>query len=356
MFTLINLPFARKPYKVKWRDPFTRQSRSHSFNSREEADHFIGSLGILFEKEKRLVSLAKRRERAKFDTRMTVADLVEEYLSGKDLRPVTRKAHGQHASHFLRLFGARRANSLQPGDLEAFAEAQKLRGVSAATIRLRIVIIKAAYSWGVKTGRIRFSPIRDFPTPRPRARRVAPPSLDELDRMYEHAPAHLRRVILLGLYLGARIGPSELFRLRWQHVDIRRGIILVPSAAKRAGDDMRLVPIRADLLPFLEAWRREDGACPWVINYRGREVKRINHAWRASRRKAGITRAITPYSLRHAYATQSLLSRADLGAVCQIMGHTSSKMVTEVYQHVEMALLIEAVSAAPPLACMRQAA
>ena len=50
------------------------------------------------------------------------------------------------------------------------------------------------------------------------------------------------------------------------------------------------------------------------------------------------------------------MSRADLGAVCQVMGHTSSKMVTEVYQHVEMALLIEAVSAAPPLACMRQAA
>ena len=33
------------------------------------------------------------------------------------------------------------------------------------------------------------------------------------------------RVILLGIYTGARIGPSELFSLKWDDVDLTRGVI-----------------------------------------------------------------------------------------------------------------------------------
>lgn len=348
-----DLPFSRKPYRITWRDPATRERRKIAFATSNERDAFAKSLAIIFAKERELIDRARRREKSLYDTRMTVSELVDAYLSGKDLRPITRKAHGHHARHFIRLFGTKRAISLTHGDLEAFTETQLLRGISRATIRLRIVIIKAAFNWGVATKRLKTSPIRDFATPRQKPRRVAPPSQDELDRMYTTAAGHVRRVILLGLYLGARIGPSELYKLKWEHVDLERGMVLMPSAAKRAGDDMRIVPVRQELLPYLAAWRAEDGDCPWVIHYRHKPVCRINHAWHKARTQAGIERRITPYMLRHAHATQALIGRADLGGVCSVMGHTSSKMVLEVYQHVDMYQLRAAVAAIGLLDCLR---
>ena len=42
---------------------------------------------------------------------------------------------------------------------------------------------------------------------------------------------------------------------------------------------------------------------------------------------------ITPYCLRHLFATEALANGADIGTVSKLMGHASPEMVLKHYQH-----------------------
>ena len=88
-----------------------------------------------------------------------------------------------------------------------------------------------------------------------------------------------------------------------------------------------------------------DQSCLW----RGRPVRCIGHAWHQARKAAGITRRITPYSLRHAMPTEALEHGADVKAVAEVMGHADPTMLLRVYQHTRYRLRKKAVNAAPGL-------
>lgn len=121
----------------------------------------------------------------------------------------------------------------------------------------------------------------------------------------------------------------------------------MPNADKGTQAGSRLVPIRDDMAAQFQKWRAADGNCPWVINYHGKQVKHIDHAWHKARIAAGIARRITPYSLRHAFATEALEHGADINAVAQIMGHSDPTMILKVYQYIRLHKLREAVNLIP---------
>ena len=154
------------------------------------------------------------------------------------------------------------------------------------------------------------------------------------------------RVILLGIYTGARIGPSELFSLKWDDVDLTHGVISMPNANKGSKLKKRDIPIRKDLIPTLARWQHQDADCPYVINWSGKPVRKIAAAWKTALQKSGI-RAIRPYDLRHAYATYSIRSGADIKTSAEIMGHENARMILEVYEHVDWAQKVRAIEGMP---------
>ena len=150
---------------------------------------------------------------------------------------------------------------------------------------------------------------------------------------------------------GARIGPSELFRLRWSDVDVETGVIRMPNAHKGAGEESRDVPIRDDVLDLLRRWHEEDRqtGCAYVIAYKGRPVRSISNGWHNALRRAGIARRIRPYDLRHAFASLALVYGADIKCVAETMGHKNITMLLSVYQHTLFEQRRRAVNAAPGL-------
>ena len=72
----------------------------------------------------------------------------------------------------------------------------------------------------------------------------------------------------------------------------------------------------------------------WCVHWHGRPVKSLKTAWKSALAKAGISRRIRPYDLRHAFATYALEAGADPGAVARIMGHSDTSMLRRNYQHV----------------------
>ncbi len=290
---------------------------------------------------------AKQRKR----DAMTARQLVEEYLAHQITRDVTRTSTRHHLNQLLALFGGWQARRVGAAQVQDFLAAQKARGVMISTAHHRVRLWRTVLAWAVETGRLSVSPLAGFRLHRPKARRIDPPTRAEAARMYRVAVPHIRRVIVLGMAAGPRIGPSELFRLTWADVELAAGYMRMPNAAKGAKEDSRIVPIRDDILPLLRAWEEEDrkAGCPWVIHWRGRPVRCIGHAWHQARMAAGITRRITPYSLRHAMPTEALEHGADVKAVAEVMGHTDPTMLLRVYQHTRYRLRKKAVNAAPGL-------
>ncbi len=281
---------------------------------------------------------------------VTARQLVEDYLEHLT-RDVTRTSTRHHLNQILAMFGGWQARRVGVAQVRAFLAAQRERGVMDSTAAHRVRLFRTVLTWATATGRLAASPLAGLRLHRPQARRIEPPTRAEAARMYRVAAPHVRRVIVLGMTAGPRIGPSELFRLAWDDVDLVAGTIRMPNAHKGAGADSRIVPVRDDIVPLLRRWAAEDAAlgCPWVIHWQGKPVRCIGHAWHTARRAAGITRRITPYSLRHAMPTEALEHGADVKAVAEVMGHADPTMLLRVYQHTRFRLRKKAVNAAPGL-------
>ena len=176
---------------------------------------------------------------------VTARQLVEDYLEHLT-RDATRTSTRHHLNQILAMFGGWQARRVGVAQVQAFLAAQRERGVMDSTAAHRVRLFRTVLTWATATGRLAASPLAGLRLHRPQARRIEPPTRAEAARMYRVAAPHVRRVIVLGMAAGPRIGPSELFRLAWDDVDLAAGIIRMPNAHKGAGADSRIVPVRDD--------------------------------------------------------------------------------------------------------------
>lgn len=97
---------------VTWRST-TGSVLSQGFESEQEARAFEQSLQLIAEKERALLKKRKREQGKR--QKMTVKDLLEQYLASQG-NPVTQKQNAYHAAYIVRAFGQRQAARLAPDD------------------------------------------------------------------------------------------------------------------------------------------------------------------------------------------------------------------------------------------------
>ena len=146
-------------------------------------------------------------------------------------------------------------------------------------------------------------------------------------RVMKHADAHVRWAIEVCFNLGVRSGDSELLSLRWSNVDWERKQVRVFG---RKTQTLRVIPVKD---AFLERLRemRAISRTEFLIEFRGKPVRRIQKAFRMACRRAGIEHSVRMYDLRHMFATYMLSNGADLAAVSKLLGHSSITMTANVY-------------------------
>lgn len=197
------------------------------------------------------------------------------------------------------------------------------------------------------------------------------PSRDELGRIF--AGLHGQVKLMAGLMYGSGLRVlCECCRIRVQDVDLEALTIRVWDGK---GAKCRLTVIPVLLVPALRrqiAWRKalhdqdlSDGA--GLVELPGRlkqkypkanrelgwqflfpsTVRRGQYRWhttdeaigkqlRAAVRAAGITKRVTPHTLRHAFATHALQSGNDIKTVQELLGHEDLN-TTAIYLHADAA-------------------
>ena len=327
----------KKKWIVTWKSHGT--SLRHECDSEQAALTFSQIQETIFHKEL-LLRTPKRQRKS-----ISVRELFDLHFLRCTKSRLTIKQDMYHAKPLLDFFARKMSSSINRADIATFCSEQKRDGKAQSTIHRRVSLLRSVIRWGIQEGLLS-SQLEQWNVPKGKRRRNPPPTASELSALLRVASPHIQRVILLGIYTGARIGPSELFSLTWDDVDLAHGVISMPSANKGGRLAKRDIPIRKELLPLLAQWQRQDGDCPYVISWAGKPVRKIGSAWKTAIRKAGI-RPFRPYDLRHAYATYAIRSGVDLKTSAEIMGHESARMILDVYEHVDWTQKVKAIEAMP---------
>ena len=336
-----------KTYQVYWNNPITGKRESKNYKSKKEAEK-ENSL-ILYRLEYERESFNK--EIAKESQHITLGELWIRYLDEKQFTSVNKRAYQGHMNHCLKLLGDKTVSDITVLDLDAVKDAfMKDKKICQATVHTRLILLRALIYYAVDKRII--EPIKFPKIPSANYKRFIPPNMEEIGRMYEAAPEHIKRVLILGSYFGARVGRCELLQLTWDDVDEIRKVLRIHGSRKNPNSPWREVPIREDLLPLFEQWKKKDkvNGVNYLISYKGKPIKAIKRSWKKTLEKAGITRRIRPYDLRHTFGTELIASGADIGTVASLMGHSSPEMLLHHYQYVLDRQKLSAVSLLPKCA------
>lgn len=151
----------------------------------------------------------------------------------------------------------------------------------------------------------------------------------------------LRDRAILELLFSSGLRVSELVNLNREHINLKRGEFMV----RGKGQKDRPVFISPEATEWLAAYldKRSDEAKPLFVRYSGaktgegesfritpRSVQRMVSGYAL---KAGITKQVSPHTLRHSFATDLLMNGADIRSVQSLLGH-SNIATTQVYTHV----------------------
>ncbi len=221
-----------------------------------------------------------------------------------------------------------------------FAETTALSKRSQARV---LSSLHSFYKWMIMEGEMTDNPSDAIEAPKLGKYLPAVLSVEEVDRLIaavdlDSAFGKRDRAMLETLYgLGLRV--SELVSLRISSIWTEQGFVSVIGK----GDKQRLVPLggmaRDAIRDYLEvrgpAADRESSDILF-LNRLGRALTRVAvfKMIKAYAVKAGISKEISPHTLRHSFATHLIENGADLRAVQEMLGHESI-LTTEIYTHID---------------------
>jgi len=172
-------------------------------------------------------------------------------------------------------------------------------------------------------------------------------------------PEGQRNKAMIEVMYSCGLRVSELVSLKISQVHKKEGFLRIIGK----GNKERLVPIGRKALKEIDLslpWRnslqqieRKDTDILF-LNRRGRRMTRVMVFMLVKdlATKAGITKNISPHTLRHSFATHLIEGGADLRAVQEMLGHESI-LTTEIYTHVDREYLRDVILRYHPRALKR---
>ncbi len=227
-------------------------------------------------------------------------------------------------------------------DLLAYMAARHA-GTRATTANRRLTVFRRYFRWALRERRVASDPTLKLLAAR-QALRV-PKTLSEaqvealLAAPDTASPLGLRDRCMLELMYASGLRVSELVGLKTVHLGLAEGVVHVLGK----GSKERLVPFGEAAQHWLRRWLSEGrsqllgrkSSDALFVTVRGEGMTR-QMFWRIVKQqaqRAGIAVALSPHTLRHAFATHLLNHGADLRAVQLLLGHADIGTTT-IYTHV----------------------
>jgi len=319
-----------------------------------------------------------RQPSSKTAKRPTFLQCVPAYIAyvgqDKGLAQNTQFAYRRDLSAFVtycRQNGISDTRDVKRQHISAFLAGLRAKGYKGASISRSLACLRGWFSWQKNTGITGSDPTEAFANPQ--KNKLLPQILtnEEINRMLAAADNSRDRLILELLY-GAGLRVSELVGLDRKDINMSQHYIRCLGK----GSKERIVPFGQKATEAVQSYVTElnerptpppqvrkpgrpkkpkhsmpapgssDPAAsksahahvrtqPLLLTGDGTRLSRLV-VWQVVRRiaiKCGITKKLSPHTLRHSFATHLLENGADLRAVQELLGH-SSVVTTQLYTHI----------------------
>jgi len=251
---------------------------------------------------------------------------------------------------FAREQGVEDPTQLEGGDLREFTFHLKDEGLAATSIRRAQSAVRTYFAFLLDEGVIEVDPTERMESPRTGRKLPDVLTPEEIERLIsaldDTKDSWSRDRAILEVLYGSGLRVSELTELPVRSVDLDEEVLLVFGK----GSKERLVPLGGAARRALEVYLRQlrpsldRGAAQGKVflNARGGPLSRMS-VWslvKETAERAGITKKVSPHTLRHSFATHLLEGGADLTVVQELLGHADIS-TTQIYTHVDREYLRE---------------
>ncbi|MEK9725127.1 MAG: tyrosine-type recombinase/integrase [Rhodospirillaceae bacterium] len=240
-----------------------------------------------------------------------LSDDARTYLAAVAAMPTFHERR-RHIEAWVEAFGARQRGSLTPADISTQLHTWRQSKAASTCNHLRTAL---GHLFTRLDGRSARNPVRDvpkFPEPRPAPRALSQRDIRRvLDAMGDTA-SRARLEVMAATGLPAR----QVAQLTPSDVDLRSRVVTVVGRAKGAGSHGRALPLSRDAVSAFQRFARANAWGTFSNSSLGKAFKRAT--------KLTLGRDdLSPYVLRHSFATAVYAATGDLHAVGQLLLHSN---------------------------------
>ncbi|HIZ95471.1 MAG TPA: site-specific tyrosine recombinase XerD [Candidatus Ligilactobacillus excrementavium] len=235
-------------------------------------------------------------------------------------------------------------------DITAYLQEETAQKKANSSIVRSVTSLRRFFSYLIHEKKITTDPMSLIDTPKQEKHLPEVLSRHEVEQLLETPnvgePLGLRDRAILELMYATGLRVSEVINLKL--ADLHLPVGLLKTIGK--GQKERIVPIGDTaaywINEYLEHGRikllKEKRSDFLFLNFHGNQLTRQG-IWKNLKiqvQKAGITKNITPHTLRHSFATHILENGADLRIVQELLGHADIS-TTQIYTHLSKRRLSE---------------
>lgn len=334
-------------WRARWRDPNGR-SRSKNFNRKVDAQRFLERVGTAMQTG---AYAEPALQRTTFD------EWAAEWLQAVDVAPTTRRGYEQALDRIRPTFSGVKVGSIDRPSVRRFVTEMRRARYSQKTVKNTLSVLKGTLDLAVEARALPENPATRMRLGAQRRHEPLFLTPEQVNALVEAAAPAYRTVLRFAAYTGGR--PGELAGLRIGRLDLLRGTATFAETLTTLGGKLvegptktyetRTVPLppflREELAEYLAARRQQLGRdlAPdelVFVSSKGYPIRtdKLLRWVKAAAERAGLSRSLRTYDLRHTYASLLIAAGAHPKVVQERLGHKTITMTFDVYGHLFPAL------------------
>jgi len=273
-----------------------------------------------------------------------IADFLAYLGSEKGLSPHTLAAYGRDLRSYAKYSQGKKTEEVIADQIIEYFQTLKNKGIASSSLCRALVAIKVFFRFLKREKIISTNPTVFLESPKMWQLIPEVLTIEEVGQFLEMPALETAigardKAIFMVMYAsGLRV--SELCGLNLGDVSDDQ------VRVRGKGNKERVIPIASAAVAAVDFYLtqvRTEGDGPLFLSSRGKRMDRVA-VWERVKfygKKAGITKEISPHTLRHSFATHLLENGADLRVIQEMLGH-SNIGTTDRYTHVSRKHLHEA--------------
>jgi len=251
-----------------------------------------------------------------------------DHLLARNKSPKTIKTFRSIITSFIEFIGNKDLREVSIWDIDSFLAFLRKKGYKERSLYTAAVAIKRFIDYLGLTEKL-----KGFEYPR--RPKELPKFLSPEDvRKLINAAEDIRDRLIVSLLYTTGIRVSELIKIRKEDIDLSKNSLKVFGK----GSKERIVFFNNYTKKLLKEYlnKYKFGDRDYIFPGRGSETIHyvtVERVLNRLKRKAGLSKKVTPHILRHSFATYALSQGMDIREIQELLGHASLR-TTQVYTHV----------------------